>query len=81
MKVKSDKDFPGVQFHINNYQFRSFRIDRNNEVGVKLVFIRVGLYKTDSTETICVELVLSKKKWCILFACRPPKLDKKFFQD
>ena len=39
-------------------------------------------FETKSTETICIELLISKKKWCIIFIYRPPKYDKKvFFQE
>ena len=54
-----------------------------------MVFIRKELlakrledFETKSTETICIELVISKRKWCIIFTYRPPKYDKKvFFQE
>ena len=51
-----------------------------------MVFIRKELlakrledFETKSTETICIELVISKRKWCIIFTYRPPKYDKKVF--
>ena len=54
-----------------------------------MVFIRKELlakrlenFETKSTETICIELLISKRKWCIIFTYRPPKYDKKvFFQE
>ena len=35
------------------------------------------------SETICLELTVSKKKWCITFAYRPPSNDNKaiFFNE
>ena len=33
-------------------------------------------------ETICVEITIDKKKWCILFAYCPPNFSKtKFFEE
>ena len=79
-ETKLDETFPDAQFMIENYKFPPFRKDRNkNEVG-KMVFIRKELlakrledFETKSTETICIELVISKRKWCIIFTYRPPK--------
>ena len=54
------------------------------------MFIRQGLitrrlpkFETKVSETICVELAISKKKWCILFAYRPPRKNnlKTFFEE
>ena len=62
----------------------------NSKGGGKTVFIRKKLlakrledFETKSTETICIEPLISKKKWCIIFTYnRPPKYDKKvFFQE
>ena len=74
---------------IGNYQFPPFTRNRNKRGGGKMVFIRKELlakrledFETKSTETICIELVISKRKWCIIFTYRPPKYDKKvFFQE
>ena len=54
-----------------------------------MVFIRKELlakrlenFETKSTETICIELLISKRKWCIIFTYKTPKYDKKvFFQE
>ena len=52
--------------------------------GCEVVFIRKVLpakrlkdFETKSTETICKELLISKRKWCIMFTYRLPKYDKK----
>ena len=54
------------------------------------MFIRQGLntrrllkFETKVSETICIELTISKKKWCILFAYRPPQNNnlKTFFEE
>ena len=29
-------------------------------------------FETENAETICLELVIAKKKWCILFAYQSP---------
>ena len=51
-----------------------FRRDGNNEGGCKLVFgrnkvivKRLANFDSDSTETMWIELVSFKKKWCIIF--------------
>ena len=39
-------------------------------------------FETANAETICHELIIAKKKWCILFAYRPPSTNKdKFFEE
>ena len=68
-----------------------FRINDRNKYGrVKIVCIRQGLitrrlpkFETKMSETICVDLTSSKKKWCILFAYRPPQNNnlKTFFEE
>ena len=82
-ETKLDDTFPDAQFKINNYQYPPFRRDRNSKGGGKNVYIRQGLiskrlskFESKGIETICIELTISKKKWCILFAYRPPNLDK-----
>ena len=35
--------------------------------------------ETENAETICLELVIAKKKRCILFAYRPPDTNKAMF--
>ena len=85
-ETKLDDTFPDAQFKINNYQYPPFRRDRNSKGGGKIVYIRQGLiskrlskFESKGIETICIELTISKKKWCILFAYRPPNLDKNTF--
>ena len=58
---------------MENYQFSPFRRDRNSKGGGKLVFVKNGLIakkvkdlETIVSETICIELTITKKKWCIL---------------
>ena len=88
-ETKLDETFADAQFMIENYQFPPFRRDGNKKGGGKMVFIRKELlakrledFETKSTEIICMELVISKRKWCIIFTYRPPKYDKEvFFQE
>ena len=89
-EIKLDSSYPDAQFQIIDYQFPPFRRDRNKYGGGKIVYIRQGLitrrlpkFETKVSETICVELAISKKKWCILFAYRPPRKNnlKTFFEE
>ena len=43
MKQNWDDSFPDSQFLIENYQFPSFRRDRNSKRGGKIVYVRQGL--------------------------------------
>ena len=85
-ETKLDESFPDSQFLIENYQFPPFRRDRNSKGGGKIVYVREGLiskrlkqFESEFIETICIEIKISKKKWCILFAYRPPNTDKQSF--
>ena len=49
-----------------------------------MVFIRKELLAkrledVETTEKMCIELLISIRKWCIIFTYRPPKFDKKLF--
>ena len=74
---------------MENYQFLPFRRDSNSKGGGELVFVKNGLtakrvkdLETKVSETICLELTISWKKWCILFAYKPPKHNNiLFFQE
>ena len=81
-KTKLDSSYPDAQFEINDYKFPPFRRDRNKYGGGKVVLITQGSitrmlpkFETKVPEPICVELTISKKKWCILFAYRPPQIN------
>ena len=66
-----------------------FRTDRNKKGGRKMHFIgkellakRLEDFETKSTETICIELLMYKKKWCVIFTYRLSKCNKKvLFQE
>ena len=42
-KTKLDSSYPNAQFHIDGYQFPSFRKDKNKYGGRKMVYIRDGI--------------------------------------
>ena len=85
-ETKLDLSFPDTQFKTEGYQFPLFRKDRNSDGGGKIVYVREGLvtkqlplFESPAIESICIELTISKSKWCILFAYRPPNFNKKEF--
>ena len=89
-ETKIDSSYPDAQFQINDYQFPPFRRDRNKYGRGKIVYIRQGVItrrlpkiETKVSETKCVELTISKKKWCILSAYRPTEYNnlKTFFEE
>ena len=89
-ETKLDDSFPDQQFKIEGYQFPPFRRDRNNDGGGKIFFVKDGLlvnrlteFETNISETICLELTISKKKWFIMFVYRPPDEGNKkvFFEE
>ena len=88
-EAKLDSSYPDAQFQINDSQFSPFRRDKNKYRGDKIVFRRQSLitrrlpkFETKASEIICVVLIISKKRWCILFAYRPPQNNqlKTFFR-
>ena len=85
-----DSSYPNAQFHIDRYQFSLFRKDRNKYRGGNIVYIRDGIrakhlqnLEGKHSETICLELTVLKKKWCIAFAYTSPSNDNKtgFFNE
>ena len=82
-ETKLDTSFPDSQFKIDGYQFPLFRNNRDSKGAGKIVFVqesivakRLSHCESWSIESICTELTISKRKWCILFAYRPPNLKK-----
>ena len=82
-ETKLDASFPDAQFHIEAYQNPPFSETVAKMVmgrrGGGVIFIREGLiasrlyaYEDSTSETICLEVTISKKKWCVTFAYRPP---------
>ena len=85
-ETKLGASFPDHQFKISGYQFPPIRRDRNSKGRRKIVFVREGFIvkqmkniETENAEAICLELVIAKKKRCILFAYRPPDTYKAMF--
>ena len=77
-ETKLDSSYPDPQLKTSGYQYPPYRKDRN-KYGGKIVFLREGLtargfrdFGRDTTETICLELTISKKIWFIIFSYRPP---------
>ena len=77
-ETKLDESFPDAQFHIEGYQYPAFRKDRNKNGGGKIAYVKEGLiakrileYENLNIETICIEITISKRKWCLTFAYRP----------
>ena len=89
-ETKIDSSFPDSQFYIDSYQFAPFRRDRNINGGGKIVYIKNGIIAKRisnlegiSTEIICIDITISKKKWCVFFVYRPPQNNNKssFFNE
>ena len=83
-ETKLDVSYPNAQFHIEGCQYPTFRRDRNKYVGGKMVFARNSIIakrleslEEEESETICTEVTISKKKWCMTYAYRPLHNDKK----
>ena len=89
-ETKLDVSFPDAQFYIEGCQYPPFRRDRDKNGGRKMIFIRQSLivkrlytYEDSTSETVCLEVTISKKKWCVAFAYRPPYNSSKdgFFKE
>ena len=82
-ETKLDDSFPNSEFILENSQFPSFRGDRTSKGGGKvkqgIIAKRLENHETKFSETTCIELTISKKKWCALFAYRLPKQNKTLF--
>ena len=66
------------------HQFPPFRRDRNKRGGGKMVFVRNSIIakrleslEEKESETICIEITISNKRWRITFVYRPPQKDNK----
>ena len=62
-EIKLDDSFPNSQFILENFQFPSFRKDRNSKGSGKLVYVKQGILtkrlenlETKFSGTICIEL-------------------------
>ena len=82
--TKLDASYPDSQFQIDGYQFLPFRRDRNKYGGGKIVYVREAFiakrlvnFEGNTSETVCIEVTISKKRWCVIFAYRPPHSNNK----
>ena len=78
-EIKLDDGFPENQFKIDGYQFPPFRRDRNKFGGGKIVHVKDGIivkrindFETNISEIISVELIISNKRWFVMYAYRLP---------
>ena len=76
-KTTLDESFQDSKFKINWYQYLPFRREQTCKGGGKIVYIYKGLIakrlfelETKSAESICLELIVSRRKWYINFAYR-----------
>ena len=83
-EAKPDSSYPDSQFDIDGYQFPPFRRDRSKYGGDKIVYVKEGFIakrlvnlEGNTSETICIEVTISKEKWCINFVYRPPHSNTK----
>ena len=77
--------FRDSRIHIDGYQFLPYRKDRNKSRGGKIVYVKNGTIskRLENLEGIygeftCLELTISKKKWCVMFSYRPLNNNNKF---
>ena len=77
--TRLDELFPDAQLHIESYQYPALRKDCYKNGGGKIVYVKEGLiakrilgYENVNIETIFIEITISKRKWCLTFAYRPP---------
>ena len=66
---------------IEEYQFPYSKGGGNWFLFERFIAKQMKNFETINAKTICLELTIVKKKWCILFAYRPPKTNKEEFCD
>ena len=88
-ETKLDESFPDAQFHIEAYQYPAFR-KIEIKMGAEKLCVKEGFiakrileYENINIKTICIEITISKRKWCLTFASRPPYNNNKatFFME
>ena len=77
-ETKINDSFPSAQFDMSGYEIRARR-DRDGMGGGIIEYVRRGVickrlkdFETTISESICSELVISKKKWFCMCIYRPP---------
>ena len=78
-ETKLDSSYPDPQFKISSYQYPPYRREQHKYGGGEIVFLKEGLiegrlrdFEGDTTDTICLKIIVSKRIWLIVFAYRPP---------
>ena len=87
MKLNLIQAFPTACSKLMGTSF--LNLDRDLKGDGKIVFVRKGIFanrlphcESPNIESIRIELTISKRKWCILFAYRPPNFNKgEFFNE
>ena len=76
-QTKLDGSFQSAQFAIENYEIRERR-DRNGHGGALIAFVKRGIvcerarqFETAISESICSEIIISRKKWFCVGIYRP----------
>ena len=63
-ETKLSESFPDAQFHIEGYQYPSFRKDHNKNGGGKIVYVKEGFIakriENINIHTIYIEITISK---------------------
>ena len=83
-ETKIDESFPDSQFfRYRKLSIINYRRDRNSKGGDKIVYVRQGLiskilksFESKNTETICIELTISKKSGVFCLHTDLPTLKK-----
>ena len=77
-ETKINDSFPSAQSDMSGYEIRARR-DRDGMGGGIIEYVRRGVickrlkdFETTISESICSELVISKKKWFCMCIYRPP---------
>ena len=85
-ETKINQSFPNAQFALDGY--RLFRRDCYCFGGGLMTFIRndfpcrrLNHLETVTVETIVMEIIIAKAKWCLIFGYNPPKTVHSVFSD
>ena len=79
MKSNSMNRSQMLSFTSRAIEYPAFRKDHIKNGGGKILYAKEGLiakrileYENINIETICIGITISKRKWCLTFAYRPP---------
>lgn len=86
-ETKLNSEFPDAQFCVNGYH-SPVRKDRNINGGGIMVLIkndipfkRLKEFESESLEIICIEIQITKKRWCVFSVYRPQTIKVNLFLD